>query len=158
VTPAREILYRSYTPRDLDAIVTLDAECFDPPFRFSKPAMRRFTEAGNAWVTVAEADGDLAGFCIVHHEHWEGMNAGYVVTIDVARHFRRCGVAGRMLAGGEEWISRSGGTGMVLHVYTRNTGAITFYERLGYICVGLQRGFYGGTLDAAMYWKELPSY
>jgi hypothetical protein len=29
---------------------------------------------------------------------------------------------------------------------------------LGYIRVGLQRGFYGGTLDAAMYWKELLSF
>jgi len=157
VTAAREILYRSYTPRDLDAIVALDAECFDPPFRFSKTAMRRFTEADNAWVTIAEADGDLAGFCIVHHERWEGMNAGYVITIDVARHFRSRGIAGRMLADGEAWISRSGGAGMMLHVYTKNTGAITFYDRLGYIRLGLQRGFYGGGLDAAMYWKELLS-
>lgn len=117
--------------------------------------MRRFVEADNAWVTIAEADGHLAGFCIVHHERWEGMNAGYVITIDVDRQFRRHGIAGRMLADGEAWISSSGGAGMMLHVYTRNTGAISFYERLGYIRVGIQRGFYGGTLDAAMCWKEL---
>ena len=50
--PKGGILYRSYEPRDLQAIVELDAACFDPPFRFSHQSMRLFVEAENAWVTV----------------------------------------------------------------------------------------------------------
>ena len=153
--PGDEIRYRTYNPRDLEAIVELDAECFDPPFRFSSRAMRRFIEAENAWVTIAESDRSLAGFSIVHREKTAAMDVGYVVTIDVAKQFRRLGIGERMLANAESWVRGFGGVGMILHVFTKNAGAIHFYERIGYKRVGIQRGFYGSNLDAAMYWKEL---
>ena len=149
-----DIVLRSYESRDLDAIVELDAECFDPPFRFSKTAMRRFAEAENAWVVVAVAEGALAGFCIVHMEQAESLDVGYVVTIDVAVGFRRRGLGEQMLAAGEAWVRASGGAGMMLHVFVKNDAAVRFYERLAYKRVGAQRGFYGPGIDAAMYWKE----
>ena len=145
---------RRYERRALEAMVALDAECFAPPFRFSREAMQRFAEAGNAWGVVAEAQGELAGFCIVHLERAEAVDVGYVVTIDVAEGFRRLGIGERMLAEGEAWVRRSGGAGMMLHVFVKNDGAVRFYERLGYARVGGQRGFYGPGIDAAMYWKE----
>jgi ribosomal protein S18 acetylase RimI-like enzyme len=43
----------------------------------------------------------------------------------------------------------------MLHVFVRNTAAIHFYEKLGYSRLGINHGFYGGAIDAAMYWKEL---
>ena len=36
MTERSDIVLRSYESRDLDAIVELDAECFEPPFRFSQ--------------------------------------------------------------------------------------------------------------------------
>lgn len=155
LTRSGKVLFRSYEPRDLDAIVELDAACFDPPFRFSRRAMQRFAEAENAWVTIAELDGQLGGFCIIHRERAEAMDLGYVVTIDVAQEFRRMRIGERMLADGEAWVRGVGGGGMMLHVFTKNGGAIRFYERMGYGRVGVQQGFYGNKLDAAMYWKEL---
>ena len=116
--------------------------------------MRRFAEAQNAWVVIAEARGALAGFCIVHLEAAETVHVGYVVTIDVAEGFRRKGLGERMLAAGEAWVRASGGLGMMLHVYVKNMGAVRFYERLGYKRVGGQEGFYGPGVNAAMYWKE----
>lgn len=154
--PPDKILYRSYEPRDLDPIVTLDAACFDPPFRFSKAAMRRFAEAENAWVTIAEAQGKLAGFCILHREHVETRNVGYVVTIDVAEPYRHRKVGQRMLTDAEAWVQSFGGEGILLHVFTKNTPAIRFYERTGYTRLGTQQNFYGNHLNAALYWKELP--
>ena len=149
-----DIALRKYERRDLEAIVALDAECFAPPFRFSRAAMQRFAEAENAWSVVAEAEGELSGFCIVHLEVAETVDVGYVVTIDVAEGFRRKGIGERMLAEGEAWVRRSGGVGMMLHVFVKNAGAVRFYERLGYRRVGGQRGFYGPGIDAAMYWRE----
>jgi len=154
MTGRSDIVLRSYESRDLEAIVGLDAECFEPPFRFSKAAMNRFAEAENAWVVVAEAEGALAGFCIIHIEQAESLDVGYVVTIDVAAGFRRGGLGEQMLAAGEAWVRGSGGAGMMLHVFVRNDAAVKFYERLGYKRVGGQRGFYGPGIDAAMYWKE----
>ena len=149
-----DIVLRRYERNDLGAIVELDAECFDPPFRFSREAMRRFAEAENAWVVIAEVEDRLEGFCIVHMEQAESVRVGYVVTIDVAKAFRRAGLGERMLTEGERWTRHQGGAGMMLHVFVKNQGAVRFYERLGYKRVGDQQGFYGPGIDAAMYWKE----
>ena len=154
MTARSDIVLRSYESQDLDAIVELDTQCFEPPFRFSSAAMRRFAEAKNAWVVVAESEGAVAGFCIVHLERAETLDVGYVVTIDVAPGFRRRGLGEEMLAVGEAWVRASGGAGIMLHVFVKNDAAIRFYERLGYKRVGGQRGFYGPGIDAAMYWKE----
>ena len=150
-----QILYRGYSPTDLPALVQLDEACFDPPFRFSTPTMRRFVEAENAWITIAEENGILAGFCILHRERADSMDIGYVITIDVAELYRRQGIGERMLIDAEPWVRRFNGAGIMLHVFIGNPAAIRFYEKLGYTRLGIQRGFYGGTLDAALYWKEL---
>jgi ribosomal-protein-alanine N-acetyltransferase len=149
-----DVALRGYDSRDLDAIVELDAACFAPPFRFSRDAMRRFVEAGNAWAVIAESKDVLAGFCIVHLEPAESVNVGYVVTIDVTEAFRRRGLGERMLREAEMWVRGAGGAGMILHVFVKNESAVRFYERLGYKRVGDQRGFYGPGIDALMYWKE----
>lgn len=146
---------RGYRRSDLEAMVELDEACFAPPFRFSLSAMRRFAEAENAWVTVAETGGALAGFCIVHRERGEREDVGYVVTIDVAAELRGHGVGERMLTQGEEWVRSWRGAGMLLHVFVENDGAVRFYERMEYQRAGVQRGFYGSGLDAALYWKGL---
>jgi ribosomal-protein-alanine N-acetyltransferase len=148
-------IFRGYERRDLDAIVELDAACFSPPFRFSKAAMRQFTGAENAWTLVAEDQEEIAGFCIVHLEQAQGSTVGYLVTIDVAERFRHEGIGQRMLAQGEEWIRKSGGEVMFLHVYVKNEAAVRFYERSGYQRAEEQPGFYGPGIDAAMYWKLL---
>jgi len=147
--------YRRYRPEDLDAMAELDAACFEVPFRFSKRAMRRFAEAENAWVIVAEEEDRLAGFCIVHRERAEPSEIGYVVTIDVADSWRRKGVGEHMLSEGEAWVRSWKGAGVLLHVFVKNKGALRFYARMGYGRVGLQQGFYGMGMDAALYWKEL---
>jgi ribosomal-protein-alanine N-acetyltransferase len=149
--------YRNYRRDDLDAMVALDASCFDVPFRFSREAMCRFAEAENAWVILAEDGQGLAGFCIVHREQSVGPPIGYVVTIDVAQRWRNQGIGERMLSDAEAWVRSWKCVGMMLHVFVRNERALRFYERLRYRRVGLQKSFYGPDLDAAMYWKDLTS-
>ena len=153
----RRFRYRNYRRDDLDAMVALDTSCFDVPFRFSREAMRRFAEADNAWVILAEDAHGLAGFCIVHREQSVGPPIGYVVTIDVAERWRNQGIGERMLSDAETWVRSWKCVGMMLHVFVRNKPALRFYERLRYRRVGLQKGFYGLGIDAAMYWKDLTS-
>jgi len=149
------LIFRSYQPHDLDAITALDALCFEPPFRFSLTAMRRFVETTNAWTLIAESGATLAGFLIVHLELVQGRTVGYVVTIDVAQTFRRTGLGRRLLSEGERWVAASRGEAMLLHVYVKNPEAIAFYEQLGYQSVGVVSGFYGRGIDAILYSKPL---
>src|SRR6185312_10182246 len=126
-----QMIFRPYRSDDLAALFALDEACFEPPFRFSRAAMRRFAEAKKARVVIAEEDG-LAGFCIVHVERVEGGRVGYVVTLDVAEQWRRKGLAGELMRRVEAEAHEAGCWAMVLHVFVGNDGAIRFYERCGY--------------------------
>jgi ribosomal-protein-alanine N-acetyltransferase len=143
---------REYRPGDWKAMWALDVLCFEPVFRFSRRAMREFAEAADALTVLAEVDGELAGFCIVHLSE----SVGYVVTLDVAEAWRRRGLAQRLMAEVERKASNAGAAGMELHAFTGNAGAIRFYERIGYERVGTAENFYGPGLDALIYRKPLP--
>jgi ribosomal-protein-alanine N-acetyltransferase len=133
----------------------LDVLCFEPPFRFSPAQMRRFAEAQNARVVIAEEGGRLAGFCILHIEARGGERLGYIVTLDVRPELRRRGL-GQQLMTAAELKARAAGCGTVaLHVFTGNAGAVRFYETMGYVRTHAAPGFYGRGGNAWVYQKQL---
>jgi ribosomal-protein-alanine N-acetyltransferase len=146
-----EVTLREYRTADLQSIYALDVVCFAPPFRFSRGAMRSFAEAAGAMTVLAEARDELAGFCIVQLE----KQTAYVVTLDVAPAWRRRGLARRLMAELESKARAAGATGMALHVFTGNTGAIQFYESVDYNRAGRAEDFYGRGLDALVYRKKV---
>lgn len=145
------VTLREYRAGDWEAMHALDVECFAPEFQFSRRMMRGFAEAPGAMTVLAEAAGELIGFCVVQMEE----KLGYVVTLDVAAVWRRRGLARRMVQEMEAKVRAAGGSGMALHVFTGNTGAMHFYESLGYGRAGRAEGFYGHGLDALVYRKKL---
>ena len=145
-----EVMLRGYHPGDADAMYALDLVCFEPVFRFSRRAMRTFAEAQGAVAVLAEAAGELVGFCIAQMED----NLGYVVTLDVAPAWRRRGLARRLMGAAEDRVRASGGVGMELHVFKENVAAMQFYEGMGYGRVGRAEGFYGRGRDALVYRKR----
>jgi len=145
------IRIRGYEARDLDAMFRLDEACFEEPFRFTRLAMQRFAESHKARVVIADNDGELAGFAILHVEG----RVGYIVTLDVAEDFRRQGLA-RQLMQAMEREAVDAECGVVgLHVFVSNEAAIKFYERAGYERAGDVPGFYGEGLNAWTYRKKL---
>jgi ribosomal-protein-alanine N-acetyltransferase len=151
-----EIKFRNYRAADLDAMFRLDEACFAEDFRFDVESMRAFAEGQGAVSVIAESDGELVGFLIVHLERTVVGRRGYVVTLDVAEKWRREGVAGRLVGEAERRVAAAGARWMELHVYTGNEGAIRFYERMGYKRVAVERKFYGKSgLDALVYRKML---
>jgi ribosomal-protein-alanine N-acetyltransferase len=144
---------REYETHDLDPMFQLDVACFEEPFRFTNTAMRRFAESRKARVVIAESDGTLAGFAILHLEG----RVGYVVTLDVAEKCRRRGLAGQLMQAMEQQAADAGCAVVGLHVFVGNDGAIRFYEREGYVRVGDVQGFYGEGLDAWVYRKAVNS-
>ena len=153
----RDVMLRGYRDDDLDAMFRLDEVCFEAPFRFSRAAMRRFAEARRARVVIAELDGELVGFCIVHVETVEQESVGYVVTLDVAPEHRRIGLAARLMERAEAEAREAGCSSMALHVFTGNEAAIRFYERMGYAFWSKDMSFYGVGVDALVYRKALGS-
>ena len=151
-----EVTLREYRVGDVEAMYALDVVCFEPPFRFTKWAMRRFAEAKGAVTVVAEAEGDLVGFAIVQMEGGgKAGSRGYVVTLDVAPAWRRQGLARRLMEAAEAKAAAAGAARMALHVFVGNVGAVRFYEGMGYRRAATAEGFYGQGLDAAVYLKPL---
>ncbi len=145
-----EVRLREYRAGDAAAMYALDVACFEPVFRFSRRAMRGFAEAAGAIAVLAEAGGELVGFCVVQMEG----KVGYVVTLDVAAAWRRRGLARRLMAEMETRARAAGGTGMALHVFKGNAAAMQFYESIGYGRVRMVEGFYGRGVDALVYGKK----
>jgi len=145
-----EVMLREYRAGDWQAMHALDLLCFEPPFRFSRGAMRGFAEAAGAVTVLADAAEEMVGFCVAHLEG----QTGYVVTLDVAAEWRRRGVARRLMEEVEARVRTKGGQDMELHVFTGNEGAIHFYEGMDYGRVGTARGFYGRGMDALVYRKR----
>jgi ribosomal-protein-alanine N-acetyltransferase len=156
MTTVDEVVLREYLEGDLDEIVSLDESCFHDEFRFDRRSMKAYAEARNAVSLIAEKEGGIVGFVIVHIDRIAAGWRGYVVTLDVAVEFRRIGLAKRMMQAVEMLAEASGAQRMELHVFTENEGAIRFYERLGYERVARLRRFYGAEgLDAFEYRKKL---
>jgi len=152
--PPKGITLCSYKPGDADAMFALDLECFTPPFRFTRRAMQSFAEQPGAITLLAESSAQppqLAGFVITH---MEGRTA-YIVTLDVAAAFRRHGLARLLMAETELRALAAGAQEIALHVFTGNTGAIAFYESLGYSRLRLAENFYARGVHALVYRKEL---
>lgn len=151
--------FREYSDGDLRTIFALDVVCFEPPFRFSAGAMRRFAEARNALTVVAETEspGEIAGFCIAHVERDRRGVVAYVVTLDVAPEHRRQGLAREMMGRIEEQAREADCDEMALHVSVDNDGAISFYESEGYERSHMVKSFYGLGRNAFVYRKALVS-
>ena len=147
---------RQYRTSDLQAIVQLDELCFSKEFRFDLQTMREFAEEREAITLIAEdGGGGLVGFVIVHMQGPATERYGYVVTLDVRLQNRCCGVADLLMneAEGRARVARAAWMG--LHVFAKNDGAIRFYERRGYRRIETKADFYGRSLDAWVYRKDL---
>jgi ribosomal protein S18 acetylase RimI-like enzyme len=151
IAPPSGIRLRDYRSGDAAAMWALDILCFEPVFRFSQRAMRRFAEIPGAHTLLAESGSDLAAFAIVQLEE----QTGYVVTLDVAPPWRRHGLARRLMAEMETRIAAAGAAQMALHVHTGNEAAIRFYQAMGYHRTAHEPNFYAPGLDAFLYAKEL---
>jgi [ribosomal protein S18]-alanine N-acetyltransferase len=135
----------------------LDVVCFEKPFRFTRSAMRRFAEARNARVVIAEESDALVGFVILHIEEAEKGRVGYIITLDVVPELRRRGIAEALMSEAERRAQMDGCAALVLHVFTGNEVAIRFYADMGFVRLHQVEEFYGPGVDAWVYHKLLLS-
>lgn len=142
---------RDYNEADFEAVYRLDWACFAPRFRFSRAMMRRVVSSPGAVLLVSCEAEVLAGFVAVEVQG----ERGYVATLDVSPDWRRAGIGRALMLAAEERAGASGAELMTLHVSVENGAAVRLYEGLGYVRVGVERGFYGAGWDGWVYRKEL---
>jgi ribosomal-protein-alanine N-acetyltransferase len=138
-------MIRSAVAEDLPRLWELDRICFEPGIAYSRGQLRRFLEMPGARCLVAESDGKIEGFTLGYAGPPE---TAHVVTLDVHPSARRRGLGKRLLEGLLGALASAGAERAVLEVDVRNTGAITFYRRLGFRKTGRIPSYYGSGRDA----------
>jgi ribosomal-protein-alanine N-acetyltransferase len=134
---------REFLPDDLEAAYGLDQVCFEPGIAYSRSELRGFLARAGSVALVAEDGGTLAGFAIGHRRGAKG----HIVTVDIAPGFRRRGAGRILLAELLRRLEEEGARAIRLEVDARNTGAIRFYEQMGFRATRILKDYYDEGID-----------
>ena len=142
---------REYRPGDFLQLCAIDRACFAEGIAYTPDEIALGLSQPGAFVLVAEAQGQVAGFVLAYQRR----QVGHIVTIDILAEYRRQGMGLRLMQLAEERLAQQGATRMVLEVSVQNEGAIRFYEGLGYAARRLLPRYYRDGTDAYLMEKTL---
>jgi ribosomal protein S18 acetylase RimI-like enzyme len=142
---------RAYTPADFETLYEIDQACYQPAIAYSRREMRDYLRFPGADCVVAEAGGEIIGFCLTAHER----SSGYIITMDVLAQHRRKGMGTMLLAEAERRLAANGVREVALETATDNSSAIAFWQKHGYRKCGVKKGYYPGGRDAFSMSKPL---
>lgn len=143
-----QIVLRAFEAKDLPELLRLDARCFPPLISYTRAELQFFVRHPRSTTTVAELNGEIAGFCVVDWKLESGRKIGHFITIDVAPELRRNGLGRRLMQMGEANLAAMGCIAITLEVAANNAAAQAFYERLGYRQTGWIPGYYADGTNA----------
>lgn len=132
------------TRAHLPALEALEQECFSLPWSRNMLAEELINDAASYIVAEAE-DGTVLGYAGLHVV----LDEGYITNIAVSPHWRRQGIAARLL----DAFVRFGQAHLAfltLEVRASNTAAIGLYESFGFTRAGLRRGYYDAPKEDAL--------
>jgi len=134
------MLIRAATPSDVPQIIALAERC-ETAAHWSAGAYDALfaSEAPIRIALIAVPQGNaIAGFAITR-----GMNdEGELENIVVAPEFRRQGIAQLLMSELLARARQSKATALLLEVRQSNVAALQLYAKLGFIEIGLRRGYY----------------
>ena len=129
-------VFRNASEADIEKIAQLEAMTFSDAWTV-KSISDTFKQK-QAFLTVAEVDGIVSGYCIVYYV----MDEAEIARIAVNETVRRQGIGRGLLdftckCCGEKQINK-----LLLDVRESNIGAIAFYKRYGFLEDGIRKNFY----------------
>lgn len=137
-----EVKIETATTKLLDKLFEIEEQCFDQE-AFSKQQIAFLLTDYNTIALVAKANSDVAGFIIAQVEVEGDTLFGHIITINVAPHFRRKGIASQMLKEIEEILKQKGIGEVHLEVREDNNAAIKLYQNSVYQKCGRLEKYYG---------------
>ena len=146
---------RQASSKDLDALVRLENRCFTED-RLSRRSFRRFLEMPRDRLIIAEAEGELVGYCLVLMS--AATRLARIYSIAVSPAVRGQGVGEKLVREAEAEAVDAGRIIMRLEVREDNKGAIALYKRLGYRQFGTYRDYYEDHGDALRFERRILFY
>jgi ribosomal-protein-alanine N-acetyltransferase len=139
------VTLRGILSTDLESLYRLDQACFEPGVAYSRDELRRFLSMASSEGVAAESEGRIVGFAVGYLARGK---VAHVVTLDVDPSRRREGLGGSLLEDLLARLAAGGALRVRLEVSTGNTGAIAFYEKLGFARLGRIPDYYSPGADA----------
>jgi ribosomal-protein-alanine N-acetyltransferase len=138
------------TMADIQQIVALEKMCFSMPW--SEKLFVNEIENNNSYFLTATIMGNLIGYA----GFWLIIDEAHIVNLAVHPEFRRQGIGGMLLKIILDLAKQKGALKATLEVRETNTPANLLYERLGFVCVALRKGYYADTKEhAVVMWMDL---
>lgn len=130
------LTFRKITEKDIEQIAVLEQKIFADAW--SVASICETYKQPQAFITVAEDNGILAGYCIVYYV----MDEAEIARIAVDENFRRQGIGVKLLSHTflccqEKQIER-----VLLEVRESNEAARAFYTKHGFREDGIRKDFY----------------
>jgi ribosomal-protein-alanine N-acetyltransferase len=136
---------RNFLPEDADAVLAIAAQA-PSAANWSKESYLNFAGEEGSLAIVLEINTQIQGFLVGRL----AADQAELLNLAVTAPDRRKGVGKALLAHAlREWLSR-GAKAVYLEVRESNTGAIAFYEKLGFTAAGRRKGYYHDPDEAAL--------
>lgn len=131
-----------------EAVYALSCECFSTPWSFQSIAGE--IKNPHALTLVALREGKVVGYLNVHHV----LDEGNINLIAVRESARREGIATMLMKALFERAENAGISSYMLEVRVSNQAAVSFYTRMGFLEVGLRKGYYQKPEEDALLMKK----
>ncbi len=165
-------IVRDYRAADFDRLWQIDQLCFPDGIAYTQMELNGFIMKRNAITLVAEgqtargeaigeerlgsdttAASRVAGFAVAHAGRGK---IARILTLDIAPHARRFGLASRLMEECERRLRAAGCSQVVLETAVNNEPALRLYRKLGYRVVRTLPKYYSShALDAFLMTKRL---
>lgn len=129
--PAVEATIRPVTAHDLEALVALDAQVFDPPYQLASGELVEYMVTSGHFV-VAEAAGAMAGYACADVVDDEGQ----IIRLAVHPRARRQGLGRALLYDGLAYCHANGARTVMVNTQDSNRASLAMYENAGFRHVG----------------------
>jgi ribosomal-protein-alanine N-acetyltransferase len=128
---------RTFRAQDTDDVHAISQESPEAA-NWSRESYLKLSEDDGLRALVIEADGALTGFLVARCVAGQAE----ILNLAISGKHRRKGEGTALIAAAIEGFRRRGATTVHLEVRESNTGAIAFYEKLGFAKTGLRKGYY----------------
>jgi [ribosomal protein S18]-alanine N-acetyltransferase len=151
VLAAPAVEFAPMRAEDLDTVVAAERRIYE--FPWTRGNFADSLAAGYTCSLVYQ-DGLLAGYGVV----MIALDEAHLLNISILPERRHCGLGSRLLEEFSALARGRGATRMLLEVRRSNRAGRGFYDRHGFLTIGVRRGYYAaeqGREDAIVMAKDL---
>ncbi len=144
---------RLFCLEDLDRILMLERAVFPEDAYGRELFLDLYRKYSGLFFVAATGDG-IAGYCLSA----VARGCGEIVSIAVGRRWQGQGIGGKLMRRSVRALAAAGVRAVTLAVREKNTPAIQFYRRLGFVRVRRVPAYYEDGGNALRMRLQLPDY